>query len=71
MKPSGQYKPLNKIPSKVISGNLRKSPVMRSLTMQVTENLLQRVDKEAEELEVPRNRFINMVLDHYWSCKKK
>ena len=71
MKPTGIFKPLTNKASKVMSGNLKKTPAMRSITMQFTEEDIERMDKESEELEIVRNKFIGMALDHYWNCKKK
>ena len=72
MKPTGTFKPLSSNKAKkVMSGNLKKAPAMRSITMQFTEEDIERMDKESEELEIVRNKFIGMALDHYWNCKKK
>lgn len=69
IKPMGTFKPLSSNKAKeVMSGNLKKAPAMRSITMQFTEEDIERIDKESEELEIVRNKFIGIALDHYWRC---
>lgn len=72
IKPMGIFKPLsNKKAKEVMGGNLKKAPSMRSITMQFTEEDIERMDKESVELDIVRNKYIGMALDHYWNCKKK
>lgn len=77
MKPTGIFNSLflphkrSKNPKEVMSGNLKKPHVMRSITMQFTEDQIERMEKESLELDIMRNKYVNIALEHYWSCKKK
>lgn len=71
-KPTGIYNPLgNKKITQVISGHLKQRPKMSTVTMQFTIDQIERMEHEALELDVVRNRYIGIVLEHYWKCKNK
>ena len=71
IKPMGIFNPLgNKKITQVISGHLKQRPKMSTVTMQFTVDQIERMEKEALELDVARNKYIGIVLEHYWKCKK-
>lgn len=75
MKPTGQFKTLFEAhprskKMKSVTGNLKKPPAMRSITMQFTEDQISRMEEECGEMDVQRNKYVNIALEHYWSCKK-
>ncbi len=77
MKPTGIFNDFFKAhkrsmkPKEVMSGNLKKPHAMRSITMQFTEDQIERMEKESLDLDIMRNKYVNIALEHYWSCKKK
>ena len=77
MKPTGTFDSLfaphkrSKKPTEVMSGNLKHRPASRTITMQFSEEQIEIIERECEEQEIQRNKYLSIVLDHYLCCRKK
>ena len=56
---------------KVIKGNIKKKRTSRNVVIYLEEEAIKKLDVSCEEIGIHRNKYVGLILDHYWKCKNK
>jgi len=51
---------------------LERSPTeCRTITIYLTEEMIDKLDKQSHMEGMHRNRYVMLALDHYWECEDR